>query len=126
MSVAERALRTGQSGHKDKFKGLARNNVGLPLPAIHQVTAVDDQFGTHSRRAAKQQQQVHKLEKDQKKETQQHSSWPCPGSRVHRSPWSKVQAAFWNPTGAGTSSERDRQTMDRHCPPRTAGPGPDH
>ena len=28
-------------------KGLARNNVGLPLPAISQVTAVDDQFGTH-------------------------------------------------------------------------------
>jgi hypothetical protein len=26
---------------------LARNNVGLPLPAISQVTAVDDQFGTH-------------------------------------------------------------------------------
>jgi hypothetical protein len=28
-------------------KGLVRNNVGLPLPAISQVTAVDDQFGTH-------------------------------------------------------------------------------
>ncbi|HEX8933291.1 MAG TPA: hypothetical protein VF788_03675 [Pseudonocardiaceae bacterium] len=28
-------------------EGLARNNVGLPLPAISQVTAVDDQFGTH-------------------------------------------------------------------------------
>jgi hypothetical protein len=27
-------------------RGLARNNVGLPLPAISQVTAVDDQFGT--------------------------------------------------------------------------------
>jgi hypothetical protein len=29
-------------------RGLARNNVGLPLPAISQVTAVDDQFGTHT------------------------------------------------------------------------------
>jgi hypothetical protein len=28
--------------------------------------------------------------------------------------------------GAGTPRERDRRTMDRHCPPRTAGPNPDH
>jgi hypothetical protein len=29
-------------------KGLARNNVGLELPAISQVTAVDDHLGTQS------------------------------------------------------------------------------
>jgi hypothetical protein len=28
-------------------RGWPENNVGLPLPAISQVTAVDDQFGTH-------------------------------------------------------------------------------
>jgi hypothetical protein len=48
VPVAECALRIGRSGHKDRFEGLARNNVGLPLPAISQVTAVDDQFGTHT------------------------------------------------------------------------------
>ena len=44
--VAECALRTGRSGHRTDPTGLARNNVGLPLPVRSQVTAVDDQFGT--------------------------------------------------------------------------------
>jgi hypothetical protein len=41
FALVEAATRTD-------FEGLARNNVGLPLPAISQVTAVDDQFGIHS------------------------------------------------------------------------------
>jgi hypothetical protein len=52
MPVAECAFRTGRSGYKDKFEGMARHTVGLPLPAISQVTAVDDQFGTHTSRTS--------------------------------------------------------------------------
>jgi len=43
FELVEAATRTDSTG-------MARNNVGLPLPAISQVTVVDDQFGTHSER----------------------------------------------------------------------------
>ena len=36
-----------EAATRTDFEGLARNNVGLALPAISQVTVVDDQFGTH-------------------------------------------------------------------------------
>jgi hypothetical protein len=56
MIIAFRVNAGGQAGSSHWSKrpqgqirrGLARNNVGLPLPAISQVTAVDDQFGTHT------------------------------------------------------------------------------
>ena len=41
FALVEAATRTD-------FEGLGRNNVGLPLPVISQVTAVDDQFGAHT------------------------------------------------------------------------------
>jgi hypothetical protein len=42
-----RSSKLVQAATRTDSKGLARHNVGLPLPAISQVTAVDDQFGTH-------------------------------------------------------------------------------
>jgi hypothetical protein len=59
------------------------------------------------RRAGEQQQQVHQLKEDQVKETQRHGSRSCPGGRGHRSPRSKAQTDFWNPT---SSPDRQRGT----------------
>jgi hypothetical protein len=54
------------------------------------------------RRAAEQQQQVHKLEEDQVEQAQGHGSRSCPRGRAHRSHRSEVQADFRNPTGLRT------------------------
>jgi hypothetical protein len=49
------------------------------------------------RRAAEQQQQVHKLEEDQVEQTQRHGSRSCPVSQAHRPCSSEAQTDFWNP-----------------------------
>ena len=36
-----------EAATRSKLKGMARDNVGLPMSATSQVTAVDDHFGTH-------------------------------------------------------------------------------
>jgi hypothetical protein len=69
FALVEAATRTNSKGWPDIM-------IGLPLPARHQVAAVDDQFSTHSRRAAKQQQQVHKLERSKGDATTQLTVMP--------------------------------------------------
>jgi hypothetical protein len=58
---------------------------------------VDDQFGTHSRRAAKQQQQVHKLEKDQKRRRNNTAHGHAPAAEYTDHPGERCRPPFGTP-----------------------------